>query len=399
MEFLRSTLLFEDDNYRVIEYFKCSEAPTIVAFNGAGAKPFSRGNTGVFGDKASLALGCNFIGVLKNNNDWYQSDSIRKVIDTIKKLERKTIITYGASMGGYAAINFSIELKSDFFIAICPQFTINPNYMNRIGDPRWRNPSLSTKFVNDNIFLGLTKESKGLVIYDSTHQLDNIHAQDIKKYTSAELIDCIGEGHMAGKSFNQLYGLKRLMEEVINSKLDVALCRDEINEKQKLNPRFLFLNATSSTEKINILLTYSNSVINFHILSLEILYFENKKRLSLDDAKLLFIFLRNLKDRSFVSRGVSILIKFGYLGMVIELKKEFSWLSLINYIVDDSDIPIIRFNSKTIGLISLRKEGVRLEREGKYSLSLAVLEIAKELKKNGVFINKKITELNRKLGN
>ncbi len=119
------TIVYEDDDYKVIEYFCHESAPTLVAFNGAGARPFVNGNMGCFGDQAAISLGYNFIGVLKNNNNWYQSDSIITALSCINKLNRKSITTYGASMGGYAAINFASALGAEFFIAICPQYTTN----------------------------------------------------------------------------------------------------------------------------------------------------------------------------------------------------------------------------------------------------------------------------------
>lgn len=67
-------------------------------------------------------------------NDWYQTPEMNKIIDLInsKSQSYQKIITYGASMGGWAALAFSKALKADAVIAFCPQVLLEkyPAYTN-----------------------------------------------------------------------------------------------------------------------------------------------------------------------------------------------------------------------------------------------------------------------------
>lgn len=60
---------------------------------------------------------------------WYQSLEMPHICDLIKKEAKpyKRIVTYGSSMGGYAAINFAHLIGATDVIAFSPQFTIDPN--------------------------------------------------------------------------------------------------------------------------------------------------------------------------------------------------------------------------------------------------------------------------------
>lgn len=68
------------------------------------------------------------IHVVPSQSGWYQSRELLKICARVKKAAGpyKRVITYGSSMGGYAAINFAQLVGATDVIAISPQYTIDP---------------------------------------------------------------------------------------------------------------------------------------------------------------------------------------------------------------------------------------------------------------------------------
>ncbi|WP_150297728.1 hypothetical protein [Salipiger aestuarii] len=66
--------------------------------------------------------------VIPAESDWYQHRQLSGICTAIRRnLENyRRVITYGSSMGGYAAINFAHLVGATDVIALSPQFTIDP---------------------------------------------------------------------------------------------------------------------------------------------------------------------------------------------------------------------------------------------------------------------------------
>jgi len=72
--------------------------------------------------------------ITPNKCDWYtesKNDITLYLQSLIKQMKYNTVITFGASMGGYGALLFGSLLEADTIIAISPQTNISQNcYMN-----------------------------------------------------------------------------------------------------------------------------------------------------------------------------------------------------------------------------------------------------------------------------
>lgn len=246
-------ILFEDDNYRVESGILDPSRPVIVSFcnYNVNLHPTKKGDFGkAFGVSAVASLGFNSVALTTNRNDWYQNKSVLRALDSIKRIARKgtPLITYGSSMGGFAAINFSEYLQADFFLAISPQFTIDREFFNKINDRRWAKERELLEVTNDFIAERRCGSRKGVIVYDDKLRTDAEHASWCAKLTEGSLIALPFSGHPSGPYFNRIYGLKKLLAEIGSSSFDLNEVRSVVGERGRSTLEFL----ASSDDSIDI---------------------------------------------------------------------------------------------------------------------------------------------------
>jgi tetratricopeptide (TPR) repeat protein len=131
-----------------------------------------------FGGKFLLNNKIDIIAFKCDNDDWFQSVTIEhlEAINRIISLKGyRSVVAYGSSMGGYAAIQFSKHIGCNAVLALSPQYSIADKF-----DCRWE--KISNKILwNHKISPdSISKECKYVIAYDP-HDLDHAHAQLFKK--------------------------------------------------------------------------------------------------------------------------------------------------------------------------------------------------------------------------
>lgn len=165
-----------------------------------------------FGIGKFLPLELNEFIIHTNKNNWYQTKEIIDVIEIINKLTKDTkVITYGGSMGGFAAINFSSALNASSFIAISPLFDISRN--NSLQEDRWIDDLPYIDFQYNFIRAGICRQSHGFVFFDKNN-FDKNHAEKIKNYTKAELFPLDFGSHPCSFYLNEAYKIKNIINEI-----------------------------------------------------------------------------------------------------------------------------------------------------------------------------------------
>ena len=238
--------IFEGRDLR-LNFISSGAMTTFVNFNAwssdkhaVNAKEFS-----TFAGTIAADIGFNQFNIDTNKNNWYQTDEMLEVIDLIQQHNPPgaKIITYGSSMGAYASINFAKRLNAATFIAVSPQFSINPEFMHPT-DSRWRSEFELLEFQHDYIATGECQDCHGYVFYDHGN-LDRHHVESILSKTAAEAIQIPYAGHPCGQLINSTYKLKRIMQEVGDGRFDLAQFHIEFNEQ--LKDTIQYLCATADT--------------------------------------------------------------------------------------------------------------------------------------------------------
>lgn len=146
-----------------------------------------------FGDSVSLASGLDMyaesvvtklsyasLSIMPKARNWYPYDSMQKAINCCRDVLGKfqVRLSYSGSMGAYAAIKYSKDLKTTHTIACCPQWSIAPkdcigikNKYEKYFHESMADMSIKSGDVSGDIY----------VIYDPKHKVDNFHFSKIRQ--------------------------------------------------------------------------------------------------------------------------------------------------------------------------------------------------------------------------
>jgi hypothetical protein len=161
-----------------------------------------------FGDLITLAEGDRFfadgpvrkagiacLGIMAKAGNWYPRSSMLAAshasLHLLEGFERR--VTYGGSMGGYGAIKYSRLLGATEVIALCPQWSIDPDEC-RGRDARWQfffRPSLAGMGIRNEDVAGNV-----FVFADLFDRGDRFHAEMIcSNYPAVSLVKVPMVGH------------------------------------------------------------------------------------------------------------------------------------------------------------------------------------------------------------
>ena len=161
--------LFENEDLK-INYHKANDAHTIIiVFNPLewGAK-----DGDVWGYSVLSRSGYSILGVTSKKKNWFPEETVYEALPKILPVLRayKIRLTYGYSMGGYAALRYSRVLGASHVLSFSPQSTIDPSDLNN-GDKRYIKYFSNTKHkgmrISDSDVSG-----KAYIIYDKGFNLD-----------------------------------------------------------------------------------------------------------------------------------------------------------------------------------------------------------------------------------
>lgn len=205
--------LFESTRYLVTANLH-QHGPVIVTFPGVRDHPgIERHRSRPWLGTHLEAIGCNWVAVTPEINDWYQHPDIEGVIEAINEaLYGEQPVTLGSSMGGLGAWTLSAELNAQGWIVFGANWKMSTDigWDHRVMAERrrveashgWR----ETKQVSAN----------GHVWYDPRNFIDNQHARQIIRETRG--IDCPrdGLGHNLLKAWKEKNILRNMLHLAIN---------------------------------------------------------------------------------------------------------------------------------------------------------------------------------------
>ncbi|MCH4021824.1 MAG: hypothetical protein LKH33_07610 [Acetobacter sp.] len=132
-----------------------------------------------FAQKIVEKYNINCLGITSKVNFWYISEEKNKILEEMKKISYKfkNIIMIGISMGGYAALAWSKELKATSILSMSPKYSLDPDecdihrhYVIHHFREQMKGMSIKQNMVSGRIFLA----------YDPYFEHDAYHAYLIK---------------------------------------------------------------------------------------------------------------------------------------------------------------------------------------------------------------------------
>lgn len=119
-----------------------------------------------FGEEFLRQSGISAIHVLGRREDWYQYPEMTEAMAAVRQATAgaERIMTYGSSMGGYAAIRFADAAGANAVLAISPQYSINPE--KAPFERRWLQDSRRIRWLSE-IDGRIVCAARPIVVYDS----------------------------------------------------------------------------------------------------------------------------------------------------------------------------------------------------------------------------------------
>lgn len=209
-------VLFDDPGLQVV-YLEGSSDALVVTFSSLGM--FKPGGGSVcdgktfwgrqFVEKTDLSA----IGFVAKRPHWFIIPSMREALSVARAHTAlfRDIVTYGSSMGGFAALKFSAALNATAAISCGPQATLD-NSLLPIPDPRYQHHFKLPVHAGMRIEAADVCE-KAFVIYDPFCAIDRVHAMAIMNAApQTSLIPAYFAGHECVRLFGSTASASRLIE-------------------------------------------------------------------------------------------------------------------------------------------------------------------------------------------
>lgn len=191
-----------------------------------------------FGEEFLRANGISAIHVLGRGNDWYQYDDIFDAMAIVRTATANATrrITYGSSMGGYAAIRLADAVAADGVLALSPQWSINPARSR--WENRWPQDSQRIRWI-DAIDGRLQCRARPVLVYDPHVALDRQHVTRISAETPSMLVPVPYSGHPASTFLGEVSLLRPFLEAVLQDHFDPKAMTDAIRERRSTSSVYL----------------------------------------------------------------------------------------------------------------------------------------------------------------
>lgn len=145
----------------------------VVTFTGRDHKPPAAAGAGQgFFEKNGLSA----VHFISKANHWWQTPEFAPALKLVRLYAEqegfKEIVTYGSSMGGYAALLATGALRADRAVVSVPQFSVDPAKVP--WEARWIKDQRRIDYVNDDM-PGLIGDSEIIVFSDALYEPDQRH--------------------------------------------------------------------------------------------------------------------------------------------------------------------------------------------------------------------------------
>lgn len=194
----------------------------VVTFDNFGLGPgFDRPG---FGERFLGKYGISAVHVMGAGDDWYQYPEMVEAMAAVRGVTEgaETVMTYGSSMGGYAAIRFAEAARATATLALSPQHNIDPS--RPPFDPRWAEAASRIRWLPK--FAGpLSPSGRPPVIAYDSRSADAAQAAAIAAEIDIVPIALPYAGHPISTHLTEVGLLKPLFFAVLEDRLDARALR------------------------------------------------------------------------------------------------------------------------------------------------------------------------------
>lgn len=190
-----------------------------------------------FAEEFLAARNISVVTILGRGNDWYQYPDMHDALAAARAvtLGRRRVMTYGSSMGGYAAIRFADALGAQACLAISPQYSIDRRKVP--FERRWWRDAERIVWRAD--LDGAIRCSADPVIVHDPRGEDGLHARLIARDIPCRRIALPYCAHPATTYLQSIGGLSDLVLATLDGRFDLAAFSRALDAPRKTNPVYL----------------------------------------------------------------------------------------------------------------------------------------------------------------
>lgn len=176
---------------------------------------FDANGKNYWGEQLARAIGLSCLGLVSKGKNWFPAAGLSSYQERIDHITNQydTVITYGFSQGGYAAIKHARRFHANIILAFSPQFSINPEVSKH--DARW------VEYYNSEIHQQMEpnrSDTSGrvIIVVDPHDRLDLYQVERIgAEIPSIEVVRC----HYAGHATVRVVSSSKIFADLLQSVL------------------------------------------------------------------------------------------------------------------------------------------------------------------------------------
>ena len=173
-----------------------------------------------FGEDFFPKHGIGATHLLTRNNDWYQYPDLPAALAAMRRAASGAarVLTYGSSMGGYAAVRFADAVGANAALALSPQYSVDPAKVPR--ELRWAQDQRRLTYLPE--VDGPIRSGVAPVVAYDPHGMDRLHADLIAADTPVRRLRVPFGGHPVGTFLLDAGLLSDLVLQTLDGTLDPA---------------------------------------------------------------------------------------------------------------------------------------------------------------------------------
>lgn len=172
-----------------------------------------------WGHPFAAKLGWTTLAFTSEAQDWYPAEDMAALLPAAREAAGPVRVTYGFSMGGYAALKYGRALGARATLALSPQYSIDPADMP--GDPRAKH------FFDSRRHAGMAVRADDLsptplIVFDPLLAVDAKHAARLMRLPGLHGLPLRFAGHATPRVLVEAEALPGLVEAVLAADLPGA---------------------------------------------------------------------------------------------------------------------------------------------------------------------------------
>lgn len=185
------------------------------------------------------------IHVINRYNRWYQHPDTREAVAAVAAAARRydRAITYGSSMGGYAALRYATPCRADTVIAVSPQHTVDPRLCP--WETRWQPDVANTAFEE----LPYVPAPTQYVFYDPRVKLDSRHVDAIERAGRTIRIPVPYAGHPVGALLVETGALQSAIRAIVAGDFDPRDVMAQVRRERRVSQHRYYVLARRASKR------------------------------------------------------------------------------------------------------------------------------------------------------